>query len=110
MKPAKLTIPRDIGELLEHLTWMLLKAPKFLDKTGYFPFQDVEQVFRELNEGLGNVRPTLGEERYRVLSHMSDQMRAYFEADPENKTGETRKGRDIIYEMEKILKEARRKS
>jgi hypothetical protein len=110
MKPVKMTIPQDIGELLEHLIWMLLKSPKFIDKTGRFPFQDVEYVFRELNEGLSNVRPTLGEERYHQLMGMSDRMRALFEADPDNKTGETRKGRDIIYEMEDILKQVGRKS
>jgi len=110
MKPAKMTIPRDVGELLEHLIWMLLKAPKFIDKTGRFPFQDVEYVFRELNEGLSNVRPTLGEERYHQLMGMSDRMRALFEADPENTMGETRKGRDIIHDMENILRQARQKS
>jgi len=110
MKPAKMTIPRDVGELLEHLIWMLLKAPKFIDKTGRFPFQDVEYVFRELNEGLSNVRPTLGEERYHQLMGMSDRMRALFEADPENTMGETRKGRDIIHEMEDILRQARQES
>ena len=110
MKPVKMTIPQDIGELLEHLIWMLLKSPKFIDKTGRFPFQDVEYVFRELNEGLSNVRPTLGAERYHQLMGMSDRMRALFEADPENTMGETRKGRDIIHEMEDILRQARQES
>ena len=110
MKPVKMTIPQDIGELLEHLIWMLLKSPKFIDKTGRFPFQDVEYVFRELNEGLSNVRPTLGEERYHQLMGMPDRMRALFEADPENTMGETRKGRDIIHEMEDILRQARQES
>ena len=42
---------------------------------------------------------------------MAAEIRALFEADPENKTGETRKGRDIIYEMEEIVKQVlRRKS
>jgi hypothetical protein len=70
----------------------------------------VEYVFRELNEGLSNVRPTLGEERYHQLMGMSDRMRALFEADPENTMGETRKGRDIIHEMEDILRQARQES
>ena len=64
----------------------------------------------QLHEGLSNVRRTLGEERYHQLMGMSDRMRALFEADPENTTGETRKGRDIIHEMEDILKQARQKS
>jgi hypothetical protein len=89
---------------------MLLSAPKFLDKTGYLPFLNIDYVFQQLREGLNRNRRTLGEERYHELVRMSDRMRALFEADPENKTGETRKGRDIIQEMEDVLKQVRRKS
>ena len=89
---------------------MLLGAPKFLDKTGYLPFENLEYVFRQLKEGLGNIRQTLGEEGYHQLLQMSDQMRALFEADPEDKTGDTLKGCKIIHEMEDILQQVRRKS
>jgi hypothetical protein len=88
---------------------MLLSAPKFTDKTGWLPFLNLDHVFQQLNEGLDHNRLTLGEERYRQLIGMSGQIRALFEADPENTTGETRKGRDIIYEMEDIVKQAGRK-
>jgi hypothetical protein len=110
MKPAKMYVPKDILELLDFLISMLLSAPHFMDKTGYFPYRNLDYVFRQLNEGLNLNRQRLGEERYRQLLQMSDRMRALFEADPENKTGETRKGKDIIHEMEDILKQARRKS
>ncbi|MGO4872690.1 MAG: hypothetical protein ACLPGW_19155 [Roseiarcus sp.] len=81
-----------------------------MDKTGYFPYRNLDYVFRQLNEGLSFNRPTLGEERYHELMRMSDQMRALFEADPEDKTGDTLKGCKIIHEMEDILKQVRRKS
>ena len=110
MKPAKMYVPKDVGELLDHLSHMLLAAPQFRDKTGYFPFENLEYVFRQLHEGLVNVRPALGEARYRELSGMSDRMRALFEADPDDKTGETAMGCKIIHQMEDILKQARRKS
>lgn len=110
MKPVRMHIAQNIQELLELLTSMPLSAPKFRDKTGYLPFLNIDYVFRQLHEGLNHNRPTLGEERYHELMRMSDRMRVLFEADPENKTGETRKGRDIIYEMEDILKQVRRKS
>ena len=110
MKPAKIHVPTNIQELLELLSVMLVSAPKFLDKTGYFPYLNLEHIFRELKAGLNHNRPALGEERYHELMRMSDRMRAYFEADPEDKTGETTKGCKIILEMEDILKEARRKS
>jgi hypothetical protein len=85
-------------------------APKFLDKTGYLPFLNLDYVFRQLNEGLSRNRPMLGEERYLELMRMSDQVRALFEADPEDKTGETLKGCRVIHEMEDILRKVRRKS
>ena len=110
MKPAKIYVPKDVGELLDHLSHMLLGAPQFQDKTGYFPFENLEYVFRQLHEGLTNVRPALGEKRYQELTAMSERMRALFEAGPEDKTGETAAGCKIILEMEDIVKQARRKS
>ncbi len=41
---------------------------------------------------------------------MSDQIRAWFEADARFKTGETRKGKDVIYQMQDILKQVAQKS
>jgi hypothetical protein len=88
---------------------MLLSAPKFIDRTDYFPYLNLDHVFRELYEGLNHNRGTLGEERYHELMRMSDRIRALFEADPEDKTGETLEGCKIIHEMEGILKQVRRK-
>jgi hypothetical protein len=110
MKSVKIRIPQNIPELLDLLSSMLLSAPKFIDKTGWLPFLNLDYVFQQLNEGLNHNRSTLGEERYHELMRMSDRIRGHFEADPENNTGETRKGRDIIYEMEDIVKQALRKS
>ena len=110
MKPAKIRVPQNVIEILEILSSMLVSAPQFLDKTGYFSYMNLEYVFQQLNQGLSHNRPTLGEERYNELMRMSDQMRALFEADPENTMGETRKGRDIIHEMEDILRQARQES
>jgi hypothetical protein len=110
MRSDKLPVPKDIGEIVVLLNWMLLRSPKFTDKTGHFPFMGLDVVFRQLNDGLGCNRPTLGDERYQKLMQMSDQMRALFEADPEAKTGDTLKGCKIIHEMEAILRQARRKS
>jgi len=103
-------LPQDIGELVDFLRSMVLSAPKFLDKTGYFPYQNLDYVFKQLNEGFNCNRPALGDERYHELMRMSDQIRVLFEADPEDKTGDTLKGCKIIHQMEDILKQARRKS
>ena len=89
---------------------MLLGAPTFVDRTGYLPFYNFDYSFRELNEGLAFNRRRLGEDRYQKLAQMSDQMRALFEADPDNKTGDATKGCHIIQDMLEIVEQARRKA
>ena len=43
-----------------------------------------------------------------MLRAMSDQMRALFEADPDNTNGNTKAGRRLIREMEDVVKRAGR--
>lgn len=54
-----------------------------------------------------NLRGQLGDELYRKLTTMSDESRACFEADPEEVTGETRKGQALLYEMEDLIRAKR---
>lgn len=102
-RPYKPYIPQSIGEIMDHLASMMLDSPAFEDDSGYFPGRNIDTTFFELNEGLKVVRKKLGEERYTALAALSDRMRAHFEADPENKTDDTLKGRAIIHEMEDLL-------
>lgn len=103
-------IPKGIGEIMDLLGSMMLSSPTFKDRTGYFPEQNIDTEFFALNEGLKTIREKVGEENYQALVALSDKMRAYFEADPEDKTEGSLKGRDCIVEMEDILKaSARRK-
>jgi hypothetical protein len=101
--PYKPYVPQDIGELLDYLAYVTLASPTFKDKTGYFPRENIETAFFGLNESLLMVRNELGDARYAALKALSDKMRALFEADPEDKTGETHAGRMLIHEMEDIL-------
>jgi hypothetical protein len=110
MKHGRMYIPEDIPDLLDLLGSMILRAPKFLDKTGYMPFWNLDYVFTQLSEGLSVNRSKAGEERYHELTRMSAQIRALFEADPDDKTGQTLEGCKIIHRMEDILREARRKA
>jgi len=96
-------IPQTVGELTDQIRSMMLGSPTFKDKTGYFPQMNIDTEFFALNEGLLAFRKKLGEECYETLKSLSDKMRALFEADPEDKTGETRTGWKIIREMEEIL-------
>jgi hypothetical protein len=97
-------VPQNVGELLDKLGSMMLGAPTFKDKTGYFSQRNIDTEFLALNEGLQAVRKKLGEERYATLRALSDRMRALFEADPGDKTGDTQAGREIIHEMEDVLR------
>ena len=109
-KPYTPYIPQGISEIMDLLGWMMLKSPKFEDDTGYFEGQNIETEFFALNEGLKAIRKKVGEENYQALVALSDRMRTHFEADPNNETDDTIKGRDCIIEMEDILKaSARRK-
>ena len=110
MRPVKIRVPQNLIEILEILSSMLVSAPRFLDKTGYFPYMNLEYAFQQLNQGFSHNRLTLGEKRYADLMRMSDQMRALFEADPEDKTGETLKGCKVIQEMEEMLRQVQQES
>ena len=103
-------IPQTLGELMDQVMSMMLGAPTFKDKTGYFPQMNIDTEFFALNEGLLTCRKKLGEERYATLKALSDKMRVLFEVDAEDKTGETQAGREIIHEMEDILKEKLRRA
>jgi hypothetical protein len=103
-------VPQSVQELLELVVSMLSAAPRFLHNAGYLPFVNRDYVFRQLHEGLSRNRSSPGEQRYHELTKMPDRMRALFEADPEDKTGQTLQGCRIIHEMEDILKQVGRKS
>ena len=97
-------IPQSLGDLLDLLSSRLLSAPTFVDKTGYFPERNLETTFSKLNEGLLVLRVRLGEDRYGKLMEMASRARAYFEADPEKKTGDAVKGQELILDMEDLIK------
>jgi hypothetical protein len=106
-RPYKPYIAETIGELNEQFGWMMLNAPTFKDRTGYFPERSIDTAFQGLRESLVNLRGKLGEERYAKMCKLSDQMRARFESDPESKTGGSKAGREILQEMILMLRRKR---
>jgi hypothetical protein len=98
---AKLYIPRGISEIIDHLAMMMLYAPTF--EHDFFEDQNVDTVFQELNQALSLIQKKLDQERYETLVSLSARMRAAFEADPEDKTGEASQGRRLIEEMQVVL-------
>jgi hypothetical protein len=92
MAQGKMYIPEGIPDLRDLLNSMILGAPKFLDKTGYMPFINLDYRFRQLNEGLICNRMKLGEERYQKLAQMSDQIRVCSKPIPTTRRETPRKG------------------
>lgn len=102
-------IPQTVGDVLDHVSMMMLSSPQFRDTTGYSPDQDLGMVFRELELGLLAIGGELGEDRFRHLTRLAARMRRHFEADPEDKTDEAIKGRECVLEMENILRDVARR-
>ena len=96
-------IPQSVGDIMDYLGFMMLKSPTFVDESGYFPDRNIETTFFALNEGLRRLRRRLGDHRFEALLSLSDRMRAHFEADPDDKTDDSIKGRMLIHEMEDLL-------
>ena len=104
-----LYIPKTKGEVRDLLGSMMLTAPTLVDQTGYFSDRSIESEFLALNEGLKLIRRQLGEESYLEMTELSGRMRAHFEADPKDETGETSEGRKCILAMLEILQGASRR-
>lgn len=88
---------------------MMLGAPKFIDETGVFWYRDINSTFFQLTESFGIVRKKLGEERYAALMDLAVRAKALFAADPDDTNGKTEEGYKLLYEIEDLVQEARRK-
>lgn len=102
-------IPEGIGDVIDKLGSMMLSAPEFESRLPWAFEEDIDTNFYQLNEGLKAVRQQIGDEAYARLVEMSDRMRVHFEADPEDKTEDGIKGRELIDEMTDILHASRRR-
>jgi hypothetical protein len=94
-------IPKTADELVDLLSLIFAKSPIFTDT--FFVHRTIDTVFSQLSEGLQNVRPKIGEERYNDLVALAHRMRSHFEADPEDTNGQAREGRKLVREMQAIL-------
>ena len=97
-------VPETHSELLDELGAMILSSPTFLDRTGYFPEKNIDTEFKALHDGMNANRHRLGEERFRRLTEMSGVVRKLFEADPNDETGDSLKGREVILDMIDLIK------
>ena len=102
-------LPASLSEMYDLLALMVLGAPTFVDRAGYFPKQDIHTLFTMLTQGFEQVRKKLGEERYAKLNELATQAKALFADDPDNNNGKTDQGRDLLFEIEDIIQDARKR-
>lgn len=102
-------IAASLSEIYDLLGSMMLHAPRFVDETGVFPYRNIDTVFYELTEAFGIVRRKLGEERYTALIDLAARAKALFAADPDDTNGKTDEGYKLLYEIEDLIQDARRK-
>lgn len=105
---AKPYIPASLSEINDQLGSMFLGAPTFKDNTLVFPNRNIESEFHELTEGLGLVRKKVGEERYDQLIDLAMRAKALFAADQNDENGKTDEGRELLCQMQDVLRDIRR--
>jgi hypothetical protein len=96
-------IPASLSEIYDLLGSMVLRAPTFIDESGYFPERNIDTRFLQLVGGFGRVRKKLGEDRYATLIDLAARAKALFAEDPEDKNGKTDEGRKLLFAMEDVL-------
>ncbi len=108
-RSSKPYIPTGMGEVRDFVGSMVLGAPRFVDKSGFFPDRNVNSEFFALTEGFKTIQRKLGEDNYQRVVALAQRARAHFEADPDDTTGDTTKGLECLMEIEDILKAAARR-
>jgi hypothetical protein len=98
-----------MGEVRDFLGSMVLGAPRFIDKSGFFPNRNVNSEFFALIEGFKTIQRRLGEDNYEKVVALAQRAKALFAADPDDKTGDTAKGLECLFEIEDILKAVSRR-
>lgn len=101
-------IPASLSEINDLLGSMILRAPTFKDHTLVFPDRNIDSQFHKLTEGFGLARKKLGEERYAALIDLAARAKALFADDQDDTNGKTDRGRALLFEIEDVLRDARR--
>jgi hypothetical protein len=102
-------IPETLSEIYDYLAGTLARAPTFVDDTGHFPERNIDTEFDVLVAAFGRVRQKIGEERHAKLIALVERAKALFLADPNDDNGKTLLGCKLIWEIEDIIQDARKR-
>ncbi|HSX56761.1 MAG TPA: hypothetical protein VLG14_15755 [Sphingomonas sp.] len=102
-------VPASLSEIYDFLAVLLGGAPTFVDETGFYPERNIDTRFHQLTEAFAKVRKKLGEDRYAKLIDLAARAKALFVADPNDDNGKTLEGCKLIWEIEDIIQDARKR-
>lgn len=102
-------IPGTLSEINDMLGSMILGAPTFIDTSGVFRDRNIESEFNKLVQSFGIVRAKFGEEGYAAMIDLAARAKALFAADQDDTNGKTDQGRALLFEMEDLLNDVRRR-
>ncbi|MEG3179138.1 hypothetical protein [Sphingomonas sp. LT1P40] len=102
-------IPESLSEIHDFLAGLIGGAPTFVDDTGFYPNQSIDTEFAVLLAAFDKVREKLDEDRYARLVDLAARAKALFEADPDESNGKTLEGCKLIWEIEEIVQDARKR-
>ena len=102
-------IAKSLSEIYDLLSSFIGGAPKMEDRLGHFPYYNIDTRFAQLVESFGVVREKLGEERYARLVDLAARTKALYLEDPDDTNGKTMEGIKLVWEMEEIIQDARKR-
>ena len=103
-RPYSPYIPRHPDELRDKLAAILLSAPKCEDESQFFAGKNVHTEFAAVDESLNLLRADLGDDLFKALAVRAGRAKGLFLADPDDSSGQSDLGREIILEMEYLLR------
>ena len=102
-------VPATLSEIYDSLGSMILSAPTFVDQSGDFPDHTIDTEFDKLTSGFDLTRKKLGEERHAALMDLAARAKALFAADQDDSNGKADQGRELLFEIEDLIQDARRR-
>lgn len=87
---------KTLGDVSDLLGYMILSGPDI--KSEYFPSQNIESVFHELEDGLKNIKKRIGEEGHSHLSGEAAMAKAMYES------GNAKGGRYKLHDMSEYIR------
>lgn len=102
-------IPVSLSEIRDQLISMVFSAPTLTDRLGSFPERNIDSEFFTLRQGFDLVRSKLGEERYSAACDLAARAKALFAADQDDTNGKTDEGRELLFQINDILKHVGRR-